>query len=407
VNQKSVLFEESNSSFAPANLKIKLVVIGLAGLLLRGTVTDFAHILIGQNQIVETMIDIIAIAMFVVGLFEVIRNFGRVVFFSLIIFAIIWGYSYLFFPENREYISKEYIQFFIYSLPFLWFGYYLIKSNQFIDLIIPIAKIKLILALIVQIAILLKLAPDLFEGDYQTAAYSLIFGLTAIYYKSVRDKKLFDIVLAIVGTVVLLLVGSRSILVSIFFFWLVFFLITVRQKKSSLIIIIVVLLLVWVGMDAFISGLSSASAQVGYSNHISDALSDSALFVDENRTALYAGFFSLIMQSPFGYGVMGDRYLSYSTGLFFKPIYPHNIFLEIGVDFGYVVGTLLIVLLLVYIIKSFVKQSVRLQMTMLVLLSSTFIKLIFASTFWGDQLFFLLIGCLLAINKPTKKYKNR
>ena len=58
---------------------------------------------------------------------------------------------------------------------------------------------------------------------------------------------------------------------------------------------------------------------------------------DENRTLLYASFWEAAQDRTFGYGVMGDRYISYHDGFFFKPIYPHNIYLELIVDFGVII----------------------------------------------------------------------
>ena len=377
------------------------VKIGLAGLILRGTVADFFHILFGQVQIIDSVIDIVAIALFIVGLFEVFKVHGSFIIKSFLIFLLIWLFSYYNYPNNRQYIAEEYLQFFVYSLPFMWFGFYLIKSEQFIDLIVPIAKAKLFLALIVQIAILLKLSPDIFQGDYQTASYSLIFGLTVLYYKSTKDKRISDILLSVVGTVVLFLVGSRSIFISVLFYWGIYFIISFKKSRRLFIYVLLALFLGWFGLDFIINRLSVASEASGFSTHLSDALTDNAVFEDEARTLLYAGFVSFIIDSPFGYGVMADRYLSYSSGLFHKPIYPHNIFLELGIDFGYILGLAIIIYLLYIIIRGLYKQTTIMQMTVLILLSSSFIKLLFASTFWGDQLFFLLLGCLLATPRKS------
>lgn len=394
---------EGNRPFlVPNRHQIRLVNIGLAGLLLRGSVTDLFRVLFGQSRIIESVIAILAISMFIISLYELLRCCSKVVISSLFVFAVIWGISFYFYPKNRPYIIGEYQQFFIYTLPFLWMGYYLVKTDTFINLVIPIAKIKLVLALIVQILILLHLSPDIFNGDHQTTSYSLIFGLSALYYKSTRDKRVDDIVLSIIGTVVLLLVGSRSIFLSVIFYWIVYYLAVEKQKKRIYFIILITLLITIIGLDPFITSLSKVAESVGYSTHLTESLSDNAIFRDENRTLLYTSFISFVKESPFGYGIMGDRYLSYSSGLFYKPIYTHNIFLEICVDFGYVFGLILIVILLVYTIKGLIIKNIRTQITLLILLSSSFIKLLFASTFWGDQLFFMLLGCLMAMNSTGK-----
>lgn len=395
--------EETKQIILPQKRQTKLVMIGFAGLLLRGTVTDFSRVLFGENPTIESIIDIIAVSMFIIGLYEILRSCSKVVIGSLFVFSLIWLFSYYFYPENKPYIIAEYQQFFIYTLPFLWMGYYLVKSNALIDLVVPIAKIKLILALLVQILILLHFSPDIFGGDHQTTSYSLIFGLTVLYYKYTKERRIDDIILCVLGTLVLLLVGSRSIFISVIFYWVVYYFLTVKHTRNVVVFLLLALFLLLVGLDPFINSLSRIAESVGYSTHLSESLSEKTMFEDDNRMLLYTSFFSFVKESPFGYGVMGDRYLSYSSRLFYKPIYPHNIILEICIDFGYVIGLIIIVFLLVYILKGMIRRDHRTQMTLLILLSSSFIKLLFASTFWWDQLFFMLLGCLLAINHSDKK----
>ena len=322
--------------------KIQLALIGL---LLRGSVVDLFSI-IGLNSL-EAPINIIAIVLFLVGFIEIFKKEAKFIIASTLIFAFIWWLSLQFHPENIPYIKEEGGQFFIYSLPFLWFGYYFVKKKYYLELFFPVAKAKLILALVVQLAIIAG-AKDIFKGDYQTAANSMIVGLIAVSYLAISQKKAIDMVLTVVGTLVLFAVGSRSSFVAVLFFWLAYYLSITSSKRSRVIMIIGLVLVVLIGFNPIIRVISSLAGSAGFSTHLSEALEGGAVFQDEQRDMLYAGFVSLIGQSPWGYGVMGDRYISYSSGIYWKPIYPHDFYLEILVNFGYVIGSIIALIFTYY-----------------------------------------------------------
>lgn len=374
------------------NNKIKYA---LYGLLLRGTIADLLKVF--SMGSLEPILNVIAIGLLLLGVIELLKQETRFVCYSTIVFIIIWGVSTLLHRENTIYVKENITQFFIYCLPFMWFGYYFIKHAIFLDTFLPIARIKLVLALIVQVIILIDPSRDVFAGDYQTAAYSIIVGLVSTYYLALRDKKIADIVLSIMGTLVLMICGSRSIFISILFFWIVYLFSHYNNRKKVITLLIIVLIFTLFSFQEIISPIVSIAESLGFSTHLTEALTQGSLFEDENRELLYAGFWGLIWQSPMGYGIMGDRYLSYHTGLFWKPIYPHNIFLELMIDFGYVLGLFLCIALVYFIIRFlFFNENKKYTMTLLVLTCSSFMKLLFCSSFWTDQMFFMLLGALIA-----------
>ncbi len=382
----------------------KCIFYALAGLLLRGTVVDLFKVF--SMGWMEPVVNIIAFALFIVGLLQLVKLELKTIAISTITLTLLWVYSYYHFPGNKPYIEENFIQFFIYCLPFLWMGYYFVKSGLQLDLFLPIAKIKLVLALIVQIIIFIVPSADIFEGDYQTAAYSIIVGLIGVYYLSIRDKEISDILLSVFGTLILLLAGSRAIFLSVIFFWLIY-LINKVNFKNSILIVIVALFISLFGFQTILKPIDVLSQRFGFSTHLSEALVSGTIMEDENRTLLYASFWEAAQDRRFGYGVMGDRYISYHDGFFFKPIYPHNIYLELIVDFGVIIGSTVFLILLFYLIKSFFfNKDETFKMTILVLTSTTFIKLLFATSFWIDQMFFMLVGALLGgylIRKDRKR----
>ncbi len=367
----------------------------LYGLFLRGTVVDLCKVF--SMDSVEPLVDVIAIGLFLFGVIELLKQEVKFVFYSTLLFGLLWGLSTYIHPSNTVYVKENLAQFFIYCLPFMWIGYYFIKHSVYLEILLPIAKIKLVLALIVQAIILINPSRDIFGGDYQTAAYSIIVGLLSTYYLALRNKKKIDIFLSILGTLILMICGSRGIFVSLIFFWSIYFISQTNNKQKITIMVSMAILFSFFSFQQIIAPIAAVAESFGFSTHLTDALAQGAVFEDENRELLYTGFWALIWQEPLGYGIMGDRYISYYTGIFWKPIYPHNIFLELMVDFGYVIGIVLSALLVYYIAKNLLFcKNTKYMMVLLILTSTSLIKLLFASSFWIDQMFFMLIGALVA-----------
>lgn len=384
---------------------IKGIQCALYGLILRGPIADLLAIF--SLDFLESVINVIAIGLFVAGLYVMLKMEMKFIVCSTIFFAALWLSSDLIYPENSVYIRDNLAQFFIYVLPFLWIGYFFIKKGLFLELFLPVARVKLILALIVQILIFIYPSKDIFEGDYQTAAYSIVGGLISVYYLSIIDKKILNISLSIFGTIVLFLCGSRSTFVAIIFFWLIYFIKHTSKSAQIGLVLITLFIFFFVGVQQFVAPLAQMAESMGFSTHLVEALQDNSIFEDSARESLYTGFIALIWLRPWGYGIMGDRFISFSTGLFWKPIYPHNIFLEIMVDFGYIIGAVLSILLIFFVFKAiFSKISYRYSMTVLVLTSISLIKLQFSGTFWDDQFFFMLLGTLLAQKYIKKQWHN-
>lgn len=371
------------------------ITCALYGLLLRGTVVDLLKLL--SLSSLEPVINTIAIGLFILGLIELLKCATKFICISTIFFAVLWYGTICIHPNNVVYIKDSIAQFFIYSLPFMWLGYYFIKQGIFLDTFLPVARIKLILALFVQINILLVPSKDIFNGDYQTAAYSIIVGLVSVYYLALQEKKHSDIALSIIGTIVLLLCGSRGVFVSVVFFWIVYLVSQIQSRIKIVLITSFAFIFLLFSVQQIFSPIASIAESLGFSTHLTDAIQSGTVFEDEQREILYTGFLALIWNKPWGYGIMGDRYISYATGLFWKPIYPHNVFLELMVNFGYFIGTALGIFLIYYLLKYiFFCKSSKYSMTILVLACTSLVKLLFASSFWIDQMFFMLLGTLIA-----------
>jgi hypothetical protein len=382
-------------SFYSSDTRVKLA---LTGLLLRGPVSNLFSVL--SLDAAVPVISAIAIGLFVLGLVDLLNKIPRVIIVSTLVIALLWGMTILLFPKNLTYMRDEWVQTFIHCLPFMWLGYYFVKQGIFLEYFLPIARVKLILALLVQIIILVNPAADIWDKDYMTAAKEIIVGLIAVYYLYIRDRKKLDFLLSLVGTIIILTVGSRGGLVAIVFFWGVWWVTNKRNGAGNTIFIILLFLFI-VLSGPIMNAIFSLAETFGYSSHIADTIEGGGIFNDEVRKSLFLFFIDNIKAAPFGYGVMGDRALT--EIVYFKPIYPHNLYLEILTNFGYMIGGIVSLMLTFSLVKSIMKcDNKQYRMAVITLSSIAFVRLMFSGSYWSEQMFFLLVGILLAAKNVNR-----
>ena len=144
--------------------------------------------------------------------------------------------------------------------------------------------------MVVQTIILINPSRDIFGGDYQTAAYSIIVGLISTYYLALRNRKKIDVFLSILGTLILMVCGSRGIFVSLIFFWAFYFISQTSNKQKIAIISSIAIVSLFFSFQQIIAPIASLAESFGFSTHLTDALAQGTVFEDESRALLYAGF---------------------------------------------------------------------------------------------------------------------
>ena len=111
----------------------------------------------------------------------------------------------------------------------------------------------------------------------------------------------------------------------------------------------------------------------------------------------------------FGFGFYGDRYV---IGQRFAYGYPHNIYFEFVIQFGVLIGSILLGIIIFHILRMFIKCRDYHWSFLLVLLFSGCTKLLVSDSFWYSIPFWGLLGVLCTwnggnTNKLLPKYIYR
>lgn len=177
--------------------------------------------------------------------------------------------------------------------------------------------------------------------------YGMLFSVAVFLFLAIsgRRQKLYGLAAA-VGTLLILLWGSRGALVGSLAALVVYSLYWVLTSGSSRSKRLITVALAFIAPLAVIAalgpdGVAAVAEAAGLQSRSVEKLSEGVFNTDPARAAVRVYSQELIAEGgPFGWGIYADRHLI-SQRYWFP--YPHNILLELQITFGRVPGTLILV----------------------------------------------------------------
>jgi len=250
------------------------------------------------------------------------------------------------------------------------------------------------------------------DGDLIQRSYDLDFGygmgliilvaVVAFFQKTNhRWVNLFWPVAAVVAMVGLVAFGSRGAFLclsaAVVLAAMLVLVQAIMKKRAGPAILAAIagigFYLLYRNFTALVSLLDTSLSSRGINSRTLQQLETGEIFDDNGRQTIYALVTNAIKQDPvFGYGVFGDRPI---VGPSFIWGYSHNLFLEIFVSFGVLLGSLILLALLLGCIRYFVRASDRWQAPLLLLALSMSARLLVSDTFWGNPFFWMMLALLL------------
>lgn len=309
--------------------------------------------------------------------------------------------TFVFHPENSEYLQEEYMDIISFMLFFFVGVCFDLEDNK--NLLFWLSIIGIALTFLYQ-AYSLGAGRKLEEDDMNTA-YKVLPSIIYLIYYALLNKKFRFWLIAIIGIMLEFRQGTRGPILCIIVFLGVGIIYSIAKTENILkklfgIILVGAAVIVLVFTDVLLNVaiiLSDSFKEVGYSTRIFDMFIEGMIEDDSGRAIIQNKIISAIETSPaFGYGVFGDRLLIDGT-------YPHSLFLEIFCQFGIVVGGGLIITLLFVFIDAIRKSngfSERLFVFMLIIM--VIVKLMLSSSYLYETWLYFLIGVCLQIMRRKK-----
>lgn len=237
---------------------------------------------------------------------------------------------------------------------FFLFIYFSVQDNYeyLYKTIIFIAFINVFLLII---AVMIGFYGYWSEFRYMDFSHSIIIYWIFLLLEAFVQKNKFTIAYVIVTGIIIALISNRAILITIFISVVIFsnlYLEKATKKKFNIFLIgLLTFILIFFNQIMGICIKILSIFNINSYSLISFQLGD--FFSSSSRLDIWSKCIDLILKNPiFGNGIGSDRIQLGGIG-----VYAHNIFIELWVDFGLIIGTIIIFLLIYSIYKYFMTSS--------------------------------------------------
>ena len=218
----------------------------------------------------------------------------------------------------------------------------------------------------------------------------LLFTLTFLFC-AFKEKKMIDWIGAAAGVAIILVAGSRGPILDIIIFVVIYYIIKLKDRKKRMIKIAgisgVGLLLYYI-YPYLLSACSWVLDRFNLSSRFIEKLVNGSIADDSGRLTIWKAAVEMINENPLGYGAMGSRHV---LNKYIYVAHPHNFFLEVFIDFGVIIGAVIIVLLFYWTIKLFSVKDNDAWRGVFLIFFSRGCQLLVSLTFWHS---ISLWGCL-------------
>lgn len=346
----------------------------------------------------------------VISYLLVIRKTIKPLYF-IIGFIFVVVFSILFFPQNSEYIFGDWFDLPynpIYRTVFLGFPLLLVPFviNDFNFLNVCFRLFSRITLLIAVVSFVYLVVLEGADFEYMTFAYYLLLPAVYCFIDSVNRKKLPLFILSVFSLFCAAMIGSRGALLSVVAFFMLycfFFYQNGYRKRLLITLLILVSIVAIMFYDDIIEGLLKLSESWNFESRSLENLLNSTLFESRGRDMISKKLISAFGQNIFGYGIFGDRTITGGS-------YAHNIFLELLIHYGCLLGTILIIGYIYITLSPMLfdkyKNNSDIFNLYFALFSSTFVKLMFSDSYLVFPTFWALIAFSLLIVRRRKYEKH-
>jgi O-antigen ligase len=239
--------------------------------------------------------------------------------------------------------------------------------------------------------------------DYMSFSYFLLPSILIIFEYFLENNKNY-IFIYIPSIILLLIFGARGAFLSLIITSLILFFNSKWSKKikyMALIILIFLIIIVSFQLDLILTRLDLILSSIGinsYSvNQYINILQGDLIKASAGRTELYIKSIELIKNKLFFGG--GFTYFNEHNQLM---TYPHNIFLEIGLQFGLIGLLMFFILNIKLVFNYFIINNYHFKVLFIILFVSSFIRLNFSMSFWETTFFWASIGLSLNAQNYNK-----
>ena len=365
-----------------------------------------AFILLGLSDFTYLINPILLFSGLIIAFSGFIRNVHLFEISLFLLFALTVSVSTGFYLQSAKWVNDNYY-YIVYGVAAYYFIGLALDYKRNEQILLFVARMGVCIQIFWQACLLLGLVSDYADtemGEQMEAAYGFLFPVFFLFIRAFEENSMLDKLFAAISVPLLFFMGARGPVMVFVFFSAGYFLLLKKfkkdnKRKKSLLVLIFVIIFVFLNQIAtFFEGIAS---QIGFSTRIFTSITAGEMTDLENsseRDVIYALILDAILndESGFGYGFGGDRLFTPNEG------YAHNIALEMLCEFGYIGGTIVLLCLIFFWIKCFLKvRKTSSRLFWYIMFFQGVMSLMFSMSWLSYPIFFVFMGyCIFVMRTP-------
>lgn len=335
--------------------------------------------------------------LFIMGLYSVFYLKPFMLIFPLFM-LIMYFASFIFFPENRPFLLGNEI-----LLGFLGLGLPAFLSSVTLDNIEKLEKyLHKYCITVVFIQTFLSIAAHLSmpwcdRSNYMEISYQLLVPI--IYFLLLEKGTIIDKFCLIAGIIIIIIDGARGPLVGIILCIAYRIISRFSKEKIALSIFFGMLgiIILIANYQMIFTWILNTANHFGFKGNLIRHIEWGDVFSPSGRDELFSLAVTVINKFMFtGSGMAGDRYWLNALGYGKTGAYTHNIFGELLIDYGIILGAIIILFLCIMIYLCFIKrESMYLKIFKIFFFSLGFSRLLLSSSYIIEVGFYVMMAMMM------------
>lgn len=305
--------------------------------------------------------------------------------FSYLVALSLMGFTMAFFPDNTPFVISLGTRFLLpVVLPSL-LCLLCVKDLLIVERVLYIIS-WLVAMMVFVIFISLIIGFVIFKDYNMTFSYACLLPMVVLFAR----RQIWSIAASLVLFLTVLMVGARG--PALYFIIFVFFdLLQHRNRWTPFLIIAIVT------FAFFLPEITNWMSAIGINSRTINMYQDNTLTSDSGRATIQTFFINKLQNSPFfGIGLFGDR-------LHGDFVYCHNLILEILLNFGIPIGSIIIISLLFYVVKTYRHSSVQNRNKIIAYICALVLPFMTSGSYLINCEFATFIGLTYLISNENKK----
>lgn len=220
-----------------------------------------------------------------------------------------------------------------------------------------------------------------------------------------------DLALFVLTAALVLLGGRQSLFVVLAGVFLVYYFMNQDRKAKRFLVIWALIMVVIIGAllwDVILGFLADLMKIFNMQSRTLEMLINGELLnIDTRNNIIYYSLQEIREHGSQISGLFSDRYNLHTAGTYSDWIvYPHNIFLEFFLDFGYVGGTAVSLWLILGLARNMLKGTKERKACIGMFMALVMVRLFVSSSFMIEGLFYTMLGMMMGFRRQTEQIQK-